>query len=306
MRLLSIAFLLMFTDLAHAETVLLDCALEGDRFPLAISINENEIKHLNPKPFFEEELKFKYRGKTLSSYLDDVGFLRITKQTETGVWALEAFSFEKGKDTNGTCYDAGWAVSQFSDVIGNLEQDLDQLDIISDNDFASCQNPNLAGIKVGGPFTLTNTFGETVTNTEVFDKPSLVYFGYTSCPDVCPIDTARNVAAVELLESQDKLVTPVFISIDPNRDTPDVMSEYIKYFHDRMVGLTGSTDQVASAAREFKVYYRKQSGDDSDLYYLIDHSSFSYLVLPRQGVVEYFRRDASAEDVADGISCFLQ
>ncbi|MCX7646911.1 MAG: SCO family protein [Rhodobacteraceae bacterium] len=175
----------------------------------------------------------------------------------------------------------------------------------SDDPFADCRSSQVAGGMgaIGGPFTLVDGTGRTVTDAEVFDQPALVYFGYTFCPDVCPFDTARNAAAVDLLEERGFTVKPVFITVDPERDTPEVMAEFTSYVHPRMVGLSGSPEQVAEAARAYRVYARRQE-DGGDLY-LVDHSTFTYLVLPGHGVVEFFRRETTPEEMAEATACFI-
>ena len=157
---------------------------------------------------------------------------------------------------------------------------------------------------MGGPFELMSSVGETVTDRDVITEPSLVYFGYTYCPDVCPLDTARNAEAVDLLAERGVSATPVFISVDPERDTPDVVGEFAYNMHDKMIGLTGTPEQVKAASQAYRTYYRKQEGDPD--YYLVDHSTFTYLVLPEHGFVEYFRRDISAERLADLALCFVE
>ncbi len=171
--------------------------------------------------------------------------------------------------------------------------------------FAQCRSGQIAGgtAAVGGPFTLVSETGETVTEKEVIDQPALIYFGYTFCPDICPIDVARNADAVDILEERGEMVKPVFISIDPERDTPQVVDDFTANLHPRMLGLTGSPEQVKAASQAYRTFYQAQDADDE--YYLVDHSTLSYLVLPDEGFVEFFRRDASAEQMADRIQCFL-
>ena len=171
--------------------------------------------------------------------------------------------------------------------------------------FAQCRGGAIAGgAEIGGPFELVNTDGDTVTDQDVFTEPSLVYFGYTFCPDACPFDMARNAEAVDLLAERGMSTTPVFISIDPHRDTPEVVGDYVFYLHERMIGLTGSEEQVAAVSKSYRTYYNAQ--DKSDPYYLVDHSTFTYLVMPEQGFVEFFRRDLSAADMAERVSCFVE
>lgn len=175
----------------------------------------------------------------------------------------------------------------------------------SDDRFAQCRAGQIAGgsAAVGGPFTLVSETGETVTEAEVIDQPALLYFGYTFCPDICPVDVARNADAVDILEERGEMVKPVFISVDPKRDTPQVVADFTANLHPRMLGLTGSPEQVKAASQAYRTFYQAQDAEDD--YYLVDHTTLSYLVLPETGFVEFFRRDASAEQVADRIQCFL-
>ncbi|MFN3643129.1 MAG: SCO family protein [Gemmobacter sp.] len=174
-----------------------------------------------------------------------------------------------------------------------------------DDRFAGCRQGAVAGgeAMIGGPFTLVDQTGRTVTDAEVVTRPSLIYFGYTYCPDVCPLDTARNAEAVEILEEMGKIVTPVFISIDPKRDTPEVLAEFAANLHPRMIALTGSQTQIDAASKAYRTFYRVQDGDPD--YYLIDHTTFTYLVLPGHGFVEFFRRDAGPEEIARRVACFV-
>ena len=150
----------------------------------------------------------------------------------------------------------------------------------SGDQFASCRSSAVAGGvgQIGGPFSLLDSGGKTVTDADVITAPSLVYFGYTFCPDVCPMDTIRNAEAVDVLEENGKITTPVFISIDPKRDTPEVVGDYAEAIHPRMIGLTGTADQVKAASRAYRTYYKAHDGDDE--YYLVYHSTMTYLVLP--------------------------
>lgn len=171
--------------------------------------------------------------------------------------------------------------------------------------FARCRSGQIAGdaAAIGGPFTLISETGETVTEREVIDQPALIYFGYTFCPDVCPVDMARNALAIEILEERGKIVKPVFISVDPKRDTPEVLADYTDNLHPRMLGLTGSPDQIRAAAKAYRAFY--QVHDDGSDYYLVDHTTLSYLMLPDVGFVAFFRRDTDPKEMADRIECFL-
>jgi protein SCO1/2 len=169
---------------------------------------------------------------------------------------------------------------------------------------AGCREGQVAGGDIGGPFTLVDGQGRTVTDRDVIAEPSILYFGFATCPDVCPLDLARNAQAVDLLEERGIEAAPVFVTVDPERDTPEVVASYAEAFHPRMVGLTGSLEQVDAAARAYRVYYAK-NGDDPDTY-MMDHSSFSYLVLPEVGFVDFVNRDEPPEAVAERMACFVE
>ena len=167
----------------------------------------------------------------------------------------------------------------------------------------SCAQTDSVGGSVGGPFELMAGDGQIVTDRDIIKQPSLVYFGYTYCPDVCPYDVARNVAAVDILAEEGIDVVPVFVTIDPSRDTVDVVAEYAEAYHPEMIGLTGTEAQIKAAADAYHVYYRKQDGDDDN--YLVDHSTFTYLMFPDNRFADYFRRDDTAEDMAERTACLV-
>lgn len=177
-----------------------------------------------------------------------------------------------------------------------------------EDQFAECRAGQVAGgtSQIGGAFELQSETGETVTDQQVIDQPSLIYFGYTYCPDVCPLDAARNAEAVDILEQHGKIVKPVFISVDPERDTPEVMAEFTDYLHPRMLGLTGTPEQVKAASAAYRTYYSAQTPEEGDEeYYLVDHSTFTYLVLPEHGFVEFFRREVTPEQMVETVACFV-
>ncbi len=169
---------------------------------------------------------------------------------------------------------------------------------------AQCRGGQVAG-DMGGPFELVNEHGQTVTDADVFTEPTILYFGYTFCPDVCPLDTMRNAQAVDILAERGISSTPVFITIDPERDTPEVVGTFSDNFHDKMIGLTGSPDQVKAASEAFKTYYNAHE-DDGSGFYLVDHSTFSYLVMPQTGFADFFRRETTPEQMADRVQCFVE
>ncbi len=172
--------------------------------------------------------------------------------------------------------------------------------------FAPCRSSAVSGGAgaIGGPFTLTDEDGRQVTEKDVLAGPSLVYFGYTFCPDICPTDTARNAEAIDALEEKGYDVTPVFISVDPGRDTPEVLKEWTEYIHPKMVGLTGTTEQIASVAKAYRTYY-KVPENPTDEYYIVDHMTQTYLMLPDFGFVEFFSREDTPEDMANRTACFI-
>ena len=172
--------------------------------------------------------------------------------------------------------------------------------------FAQCRNSKVTGGpgNIGGPLELISTNGNTVTDVEIFSKPSLVYFGYTFCPDVCPLHVSRNADAVDMLEERGIQTTPVFISVDPRRDTPEVLQEFTEMIHPQMLAFTGSEEQVRAASKAYRTYYKKQESNDE--YYLVDHSTITYLVLPEHGFVEFFRADTSPEIMAETTACFVE
>lgn len=153
---------------------------------------------------------------------------------------------------------------------------------------------------IGGPFTLVDQDGKTVTDRDFQGRWLLVYFGYTYCPDVCPTSLARNAEALDLLGPRGDAVVPVLISVDPQRDTPEKMKDYVHYFHPRTVGLTGTPQQVAAVAKDYRVFYMKVEREDPSAY-LMDHSSFTYLVGPDGKFVQFFRHEATPQEVADGL-----
>ena len=174
----------------------------------------------------------------------------------------------------------------------------------SNDRFAACRSGNVAGGAIGGPFDLLDETGRAVTDQQVFAKPALVYFGYASCPDVCPLDNARNVEAATLLEAKGIDVTPVFISVDPARDTPAALLDYTANFGEKLVGLTGSPDQIKAAASAFKVYYKLPENASGQ--YEVDHTTLTYLMLPKTGFADFFQRDTTAAEIADRVGCFVK
>ncbi|WP_417827220.1 SCO family protein [Thalassospira sp.] len=159
---------------------------------------------------------------------------------------------------------------------------------------------------IGGPFELVNQDGETVTQEDFAGKYMLTYFGYTFCPDVCPTELQVMGTALDMMPKDiaDE-ITPVFFTVDPERDTVEAVAEYVPYFHDRMVGLTGTVEQTSAAAKAYRVYYAKVipegEPEDTDTY-LMDHSSFVYLMDREGKFVRHFNYGTSPEDMAKGVT----
>jgi protein SCO1/2 len=154
---------------------------------------------------------------------------------------------------------------------------------------------------IGGKFALTNQDGKRVTDADFHGKWMLVAFGYTSCPDVCPAELGAMANAMDQLGAKAEQVTPVFITIDPERDTVAQVSEYVKNFHARFVGLTGTPDEIKQAARAYRVYYAKAEAKDSAMGYLMDHSAFIYLMNPDGEYATHFSYGTPPEKIASTI-----
>ncbi|HMQ40376.1 MAG TPA: SCO family protein [Paracoccus sp. (in: a-proteobacteria)] len=172
--------------------------------------------------------------------------------------------------------------------------------------FASCRTSVVAGgsSALGGPFELTDETGARVTDAQVFTKPTLVYFGYSYCPDICPFDNSRNAEALDLLDADGIDAQAVFVSVDPGRDSPEVLAHFTENLHEKMLGLTGSPEEIAGVAKAYRVGYQVQDDGSDD--YPVSHTTMTYLVLPEHGTVEFFNRDVTAEDMAAQTACFAK
>jgi cytochrome oxidase Cu insertion factor (SCO1/SenC/PrrC family) len=153
---------------------------------------------------------------------------------------------------------------------------------------------------IGGAFTLTDQTGKTRTDADFRGKYMLVYFGYTYCPDFCPTELNTIGEALGLLGADAAKVQPIFITVDPARDTVEQMKLYAQSFDPRLVALTGTAEQIAVVAKAYRVYYAKAPGASGDDY-LMDHSTFIYLMGPDGAYLTHFRYGMSAQDMAAGI-----
>jgi protein SCO1 len=129
---------------------------------------------------------------------------------------------------------------------------------------------------IGGPFSLVDTDGKRVTDGDFRGKLMLVFFGYANCPDVCPTELQTMAEVLDKLGAEANAVAPIFITVDPARDTPQALAAYVKAFSDRITGLTGTSGEVASAAKAYRVYFRRAGDGTGD--YTVDHSAFVYLM----------------------------
>lgn len=148
---------------------------------------------------------------------------------------------------------------------------------------APAAEPPLAGADIGGDFTLTNSAGETVRWDDFAGKYRVVYFGYAFCPDICPTDMQRVAQGLKVLKASDPAkaakIQPIFITIDPERDTEQVVREFAAAFSPDIIGLTGTPEQIAAAAKAFRVYHAKGEEIEGGGY-LVDHSNIVYLMGP--------------------------
>ena len=153
-----------------------------------------------------------------------------------------------------------------------------------------------AGVAIGGPFRLIDDKGRAVTDADYRGRWMLVYFGYTNCPDACPLTLQKMASALKVLGPLADRLVPVFITVDPARDTPGQLADYINNFDPRIAGLTGSSEQIAAVAKAYRVYYAPAEPDKSGAY-LVGHSSFLYLVDPAGKVNALLPMDSSAGEL---------
>jgi protein SCO1/2 len=161
--------------------------------------------------------------------------------------------------------------------------------------------PPLQGARIGGPFTLINQDGRTVTDKDFAGRYRIVYFGYTFCPDVCPTSLQHLMQGMKTFtaDAPDRAakVQPIFITVDPARDTPAVMKQYVGAFDPRLIGLTGTEAQIAAVAKEYGVFYQKaQNSGSSD--YLMDHMSQAILFDPDGKPIALLPQDQDGPAVA--------
>jgi protein SCO1/2 len=152
---------------------------------------------------------------------------------------------------------------------------------------------------VGGPFSLIDHNGNRVTDQTFRGKYMLIFFGFTYCPDICPTELQVMSAALDELGSRGDAIQPIFITVDPERDSPETMKAYVANFHPRMVGLTGSPEEIAAVAKAYRVFFKKSGEGDA---YLIDHSTIVYLMDKEGKFLKHFIYSTDAKALAKGIS----
>jgi len=163
------------------------------------------------------------------------------------------------------------------------------------------EKPPLEGAAIGGDFTLTDQDGKPFDSKSLTGKYRIFYFGYTFCPDACPTDMAVLGKAMRQLDQKDPAasakIQPIFVSVDPARDTPSVLKQFVTAFYPRLIGLTGSEAQIADVARHYAISYRKEPAPAGATGYLMDHPRVAYLFDPDGKPIEMLPVDANADQV---------
>ena len=157
---------------------------------------------------------------------------------------------------------------------------------------------------LGGPIDLIDQ-NETTFSLEKQNAPlALLYFGYSYCPDICPYDLERNAYVKDIMDEQQLDINLVFITLDPSRDTTERLKDFSEYIHKSMIALTGSNDQIEALKKAYGVFGKSNKVDYEDQSYLVDHSTFSYLVNKNGEVLSYFNRRESPEKISEKIKCY--
>ena len=157
---------------------------------------------------------------------------------------------------------------------------------------------------LGGPIDLIDQNENAFSLQKQNASLSLLYFGYSFCPDICPYDLERNAYVKDIMDEQQLDINLVFITLDPSRDTTERLRDFSEYIHKSMIALTGSNDQIEALKRAYGVFGKSNKVDNEDQSYLVDHSTFSYLVNRDGQVLSYFNRRESPEKISEKIKCF--
>ena len=157
---------------------------------------------------------------------------------------------------------------------------------------------------LGGPIDLIDQNETTFSLKKQNASLSLLYFGYSYCPDICPYDLERNAYVKDIMDEQQLDINLVFITLDPSRDTTERLKDFSEYIHTSMIALTGSTDQIDALKKAYGVFGKSNKVNNEDQSYLVDHSTFSYLVNKNGEILSYFNRRESPEKISEKIKCF--
>jgi cytochrome oxidase Cu insertion factor (SCO1/SenC/PrrC family) len=158
---------------------------------------------------------------------------------------------------------------------------------------------------VGGPFALTDQTGKRVTDKDFRGRYTLVFFGFTYCPDVCPSALQVVAGALDKLGAKGRQITPVFVTVDPERDSPAQLATYLKSFHPRLVGLTGSSADIEAVTKAYRVYVKKVTDAKSSAGYSFDHSAIIYLMGPDGAYLTHFTHATSVDAMAERLGKLL-
>lgn len=162
-------------------------------------------------------------------------------------------------------------------------------------------------VPIGGPFRLVNQRGQTVKNTDFPGKHLLIFFGFSNCPDVCPMAINEIALTLKLLKDKADQIQAIFVSVDPERDTPEVLDKFIAAFDERIMGLTGTIQQIEDVTKAYRIYYQKVLPKEEEdqpkdkAVYQVDHSTIFYLMSPTGEFVRHFSHGTSSDDMAKDI-----
>jgi cytochrome oxidase Cu insertion factor (SCO1/SenC/PrrC family) len=165
--------------------------------------------------------------------------------------------------------------------------------------------PSVGQALVGGPFALTDQTGKRVTDKDFRGRYLLVFFGFTNCPDVCPSALQVMAAALDKLGPKGQKITPVFITVDPERDTPAQLATYLKSFHPSLVGLSGTPAEIEAVTKAYRVYVKKVADPKSSAGYTFDHSAIIYLMGPDGAYLAHFTHASNVDTMAERLAKLL-
>ena len=174
--------------------------------------------------------------------------------------------------------------------------------LVARSDRSAGRAPGVGEVQLGGPLDLVHHTGRRFSEAELAGKYRLVFFGYTYCPDICPLGLHTMAEALDRLPPElAQKIQPIFVSVDPERDTPALLKDYVAAFHPRLVGLTGTVEEIEAVKKAWRVYARKseeQRGAD----YLVDHSTFTYLMGPDGRYLAHFGHGTTPEQMAERLA----